>query len=1042
MDITELKAIIDANIFENTSQAITGDALNDVLNLIADSLGEYVPVADIFDEAGTIRSSLLPSYVDDVLEFSTRDAFPDVGEGGKIYLAADTNLSYRWGGSEYVIIAQSLALGETSSTAYRGDRGKIAYDHSQTSHRLSIAGLEVSALGGSIDTDALASALSIPELRTAVAAHIGDGSIHITADERTAWNKIASLFGIDDEGDIYLKPDENGRARGLYSYSFLSSAGKSDTPGTGGGTVVGATVGGVDVELIDGVLKFDAYPTAASLGLGNIAFKNSLTIADVANLQSDLDGKQAVISDLATIRNNASNGATAYSWGNHASAGYALSSNLTAHTENLTIHITAAERTAWNNKYDKPASGIPYTDLADSVKSALDKAHEHANKTSVLDKLKWDEAKNAIYIGDENNRINFFVYGGVASGGFSNAGGVGSGTVTGIKIGASDIITPVNGILNIPPYPTTTSLGLKNLAFKDSLDVSEVVGLQSALSNKQDAATAITTSNYNSYSPKLDGTGASGTWGINISGNAATATNADTSNRTKFLETFLQNSTTDTYGSQYPIWAQWSNNTNVRLKCTDYTVWTDKADYAATATKASKWSTARTITLTGSVTGSVSIDGSGDVSLATTTNHTHNYAGSSSAGGSADSAITLLYNNILDTNYGNYAVFQQVHSRSDFPHSGWFNSIKMLHNNSRGYFTEIAMSFTGEDGMWRRALQGGSQAGWYKILDSGNYNSYAPKLDGTGANGTWGINISGNAATATNALQLNGHADSYFAAASSLGNYLPLTGGTLSSGAEDPLHIKGDATNALIRYYKADGTSLGYIGIHPSYGATYYDTAYRTIYHSGNCNNTSAPWSCSNLTAIGSAKFSNGAFLVKSVSSEGGIYIGATYAGNYSTGYDCIEREGAGNTLYLQYYNSGGLNVCHGGGQVTAGGNIVATGAITAGTASDSRLKSNIATLVNASSVLRQLRGVGFDWNALATDKSSYFKGHDVGLIAQEVEPLIPSAIGTIWGEYKRLDYTKITPYLVEGWKAHDDEIQRLKTKIKQLEERIYGMGR
>lgn len=59
--------------------------------------------------------------------------------------------------------------------------------------------------------------------------------------------------------------------------------------------------------------------------------------------------------------------------------------------------------------------------------------------------------------------------------------------------------------------------------------------------------------------------------------------NADTSNRAKFLETFQQNSTTTTYGSQYPIWAQWSDSANVKLKCTNYTVWTDKATYATTA---------------------------------------------------------------------------------------------------------------------------------------------------------------------------------------------------------------------------------------------------------------------------------------------------------------------------------------------------------------------------------------------------------------------------------------------------------------------------
>lgn len=61
------------------------------------------------------------------------------------------------------------------------------------------------------------------------------------------------------------------------------------------------------------------------------------------------------------------------------------------------------------------------------------------------------------------------------------------------------------------------------------------------------------------------------------------ANSANTSNRTKFLETFKEGSTTDTYGTLYPIWAQWANGTNVRLKCTNYTVWTDKADYATSA---------------------------------------------------------------------------------------------------------------------------------------------------------------------------------------------------------------------------------------------------------------------------------------------------------------------------------------------------------------------------------------------------------------------------------------------------------------------------
>ena len=102
------------------NQALTADGGVFNLNTKADLVGGKVPV------------SQLPAYVDDVLEFANLASFPATGESGKIYIALDTNLTYRWGGSSYVVMSSSLALGETSSTAYRGDRGKIAYDHSQT----------------------------------------------------------------------------------------------------------------------------------------------------------------------------------------------------------------------------------------------------------------------------------------------------------------------------------------------------------------------------------------------------------------------------------------------------------------------------------------------------------------------------------------------------------------------------------------------------------------------------------------------------------------------------------------------------------------------------------------------------------------------------------------------------------------------------------------------------------------------------------------------------------------------------------------------
>lgn len=81
---------------------------------------------------GKVPSTQLPSYVDDVLEFTNKAAFPATGETGKIYVAKDTNLTYRWSGSAYVEISVSLALGETSSTAYAGNKGKALADRLTT----------------------------------------------------------------------------------------------------------------------------------------------------------------------------------------------------------------------------------------------------------------------------------------------------------------------------------------------------------------------------------------------------------------------------------------------------------------------------------------------------------------------------------------------------------------------------------------------------------------------------------------------------------------------------------------------------------------------------------------------------------------------------------------------------------------------------------------------------------------------------------------------------------------------------------------------
>lgn len=92
--------------------------------------------------SGVIAAANLPSFVDDVIEgylndgkfYKTKNsdgiyATEIAAESGKIYVNLNDNKTYRWSGSAYVVISETIALGETSSTAYRGDRGKTAYDH-------------------------------------------------------------------------------------------------------------------------------------------------------------------------------------------------------------------------------------------------------------------------------------------------------------------------------------------------------------------------------------------------------------------------------------------------------------------------------------------------------------------------------------------------------------------------------------------------------------------------------------------------------------------------------------------------------------------------------------------------------------------------------------------------------------------------------------------------------------------------------------------------------------------------------------------------
>lgn len=103
----------------STAPALTAD---DVAAIPAAQKGTAGGVATL-DAGGKVPQGQLPSYVDDVIEAESRAALPETGEAGKIYVALDSNKTYRWGGTAYVEISASLAIGTTQGTAYDGKAG-------------------------------------------------------------------------------------------------------------------------------------------------------------------------------------------------------------------------------------------------------------------------------------------------------------------------------------------------------------------------------------------------------------------------------------------------------------------------------------------------------------------------------------------------------------------------------------------------------------------------------------------------------------------------------------------------------------------------------------------------------------------------------------------------------------------------------------------------------------------------------------------------------------------------------------------------------
>jgi|TARA_B100001094_G_scaffold277052_1_gene285625 hypothetical protein len=187
---------------------------------------------------------------------------------------------------------------------------------------------------------------------------------------------------------------------------------------------------------------------------------------------------------------------------------------------------------------------------------------------------------------------------------------------------------------------------------------------------------------------------------------------------------------------------------------------------------------------------------------------------------------------------------------------------------------------------------------------------------------------------------------------------------------------------------------------------------------------------------------------------KSGISSGGSITSTHVTNlYDALTGDTTYDNINLKKFNSLGINddatstkinITNTGlgigvspsTELHVSGNIFATGNITAYYSSDIRLKDNVRPIEDSLFKLSKLRGVEFDWNEKAHELDIQ-KGHDVGLIAQEVEEVLPEVVVTRDDGFKAVRYDRVVSLLVQGINDQQKQIKDLKSDIIELKKRL-----
>lgn len=298
--------------------------------------------------SGTIAAANLPSYVDDVLEYESLSKFPTKGESGKIYTALDTNKIYRWSGSAYVVISETIALGITHSSAGYGDESRAAYNHSTKTSGNPHHVTKIDVGLGNVDNTA-DSAKSVKYATSAGSA----GSV--------AWSNVSGRPSSMPASDVYSwakqpnKPSytasEVGAAPASHSHSYLPLA---------GGTVTGRISrcgGGSWIAARNNVAVFGSatYGHSYNAVVGQKTPKGSWTIGNLA------DNERLIFSYDTDVNFNA--GANYSNVTFLPVGGYSqeIITSTTIGSQSVS-HANTAGSVAWSNVSGRPSS-MPASDV-------------------------------------------------------------------------------------------------------------------------------------------------------------------------------------------------------------------------------------------------------------------------------------------------------------------------------------------------------------------------------------------------------------------------------------------------------------------------------------------------------------------------------------------------------------------------------------------------------------------------------------------------------------------------------------------------------